>query len=80
MLFKKFKSDLDVSCSFSCLPTHPETVPHLFWYCVYAKRLWQEILRFINVTLMGDFSLMYKHVLDFSMVTERLRCTLPTIL
>ncbi len=35
---KKFKSNIEVSCSFCS--THPETVPHLFWHCVNTKKLW----------------------------------------
>ena len=57
----KFKSDIDVNCSFC--QNHPETCAHLFWSCDFSYRFWKDFHKFITDSVFSDFHLYYKNVI-----------------
>ena len=56
----KFKKDLCVNCSFC--DSEPETVFHLFWHCHFTATFWKEVIRYISLKLVPDFSLFCKNI------------------
>lgn len=57
---KKFKSDISSNCSFC--DDSVETVVHLFWYCSFTKKFWQEVLSFIRSNIYNECTLFWKNV------------------
>lgn len=60
-IVSRFKLNIDVNCTF-CY-SQPETVLHLFWYCDYTRKLWQDICQFIIKFIHNYFELYFKNVL-----------------
>ncbi len=58
---QKFKSDIDISCSFCEFSS--ETVAHLFWECPFVQSFWNNLNALIVQNIFYDFSLCYKHIL-----------------
>ncbi len=61
MFLKRFKSDIDTSCSFCDDPN--ETDMHIFWDCPHTQTFWIEFSNIINRNVLQDFSLLFKDVL-----------------
>ena len=58
---KKFRSDIDTSCSFC--EASSETVDHLFWECPFSRSFWNNIDALIVQKVFCNFSLSYRHIL-----------------
>ncbi len=61
VFFKRFKSDIDTSCSF-CGDLN-ETDMHIFWECPHTQLFWIEFSNVINRNVLQGFSLLFKDVL-----------------
>ncbi len=61
MFLKRFKSDIDTSCSFCDDPN--ETDMHIFWDCLHTQTFWIEFSNIINRNVLQGFSLLFKDVL-----------------
>ncbi len=61
MCLKRFKSDIDTSCSFCDDPN--ETDMHIFWDCLHTQTFWIEFSNIINRNVLQGFSLLFKDVL-----------------
>ncbi len=61
VFFKRFKSDIDTSCSF-CGDLN-ETDMHIFWDCPHTQLFWIEFSNVINHNVLQGFSLLFKDVL-----------------
>ncbi len=61
MFLKRFKSDIDTSCSFCDDPN--ETDMHIFWDCPHTQTFWVEFSNIINRNVLQGFSLLFKDVL-----------------
>ncbi len=60
MFLKRFKSDIDTSCSFCDDPN--ETDMHIFWD-FHTQTFWIEFSNIINRNVLQGFSLLFKDVL-----------------
>lgn len=58
---KKFRSDIDTSCSFC--EASSETVDHLFWECPFARSFWNNVDALIVQKILYNFSLSFRHIL-----------------
>ncbi len=61
MFLKRFKSDIDTSCSFCDDPN--ETDMHIFWDCPHTQIFWIEFSNVINRNVLQGFSFLFKDVL-----------------
>ena len=61
VFLKRFKSDIDTSCSFCGDPN--ETDMHIFWDCPHTQLFWIEFSNVINRSVLQGFSLLFKDVL-----------------
>ncbi len=61
VFLKRFKSDIDTSCSFCDDPN--ETDMHIFWDCPHTQIFWIEFSNVINRNVLQGFSLLFKDVL-----------------
>ncbi len=61
MFLKRFKSDIDTSCSFCDDPN--ETDMHIFWDCPHTQTFWIEFSNIIHRNVIQGLSLLFKDVL-----------------
>jgi len=57
---KKYKSDIEVNCSF-CHSAEEDFI-HLFWQCTHTEKFWSDVLLFIQSYFISDFSFCFKDV------------------
>lgn len=58
---KRFKSNINTSCSFCGAPD--ETALHIFWDCPHTQLFWVEFSNFMKRNVLPGFSLLLKDVL-----------------
>lgn len=57
----KFKSNINVNCSFC--QGQPETFTHLFWSCEFTYKFWRDFQKFIADFVFSDFCPYFKNVI-----------------
>ncbi len=57
MVLKRFKSDIDTSCSFCGDPN--ESDMHIFWDCPHTQLFWIEFSNVIYLNVLQGFSFFY---------------------